>query len=153
MGEVLAVAQSLDELIAALRKRVDQLGLSWESLNALCGVLPEHIRPKKQGNSRTLGRMSFGTVLGALGLKLVVVEDRDDALAKVRSRLMARDRDNAHAMGTYTWPPRIKGPADNVFAVCGRAGGYARAAALTPKQRVKISRAAIRARWSKARAG
>ena len=151
MLEPLARVESYDDLVHALRARVDQLGISQETLAALVrlqGYSSDVLKP--QGNMRSLGRMSFGCVLGALGLKIVLVEDRD-ALAKVRERLI--ERDNAQARRKNTWPPSIKGPADNVFVVLGRAGGIARAAKLSANQRVKISRKAIRARWSKARAG
>jgi hypothetical protein len=151
MPEPLARVESYDDLVHALRARVDQLGISQETLAALArlqGYSSDVLKP--QGNMRSLGRMSFGCVLGALGLKIVLVEDRD-ALAKVRERLI--ERDNAQARRKNTWPPSIKGPADNVFVVLGRAGGIARAAKLSANQRVKISRKAIRARRSKARAG
>ena len=153
MPEPLVRVESYDDLVHALRARVDQLGISQETLAALArlqGYSSDVLGLKPQGNMRSLGRMSFGCVLGALGLKIVLVEDRD-ALAKVRERLI--ERDNAQARRKNTWPPSIKGPADNVFVVLGRAGGIARAAKLSANQRVKISRKAIRARWSKARAG
>ena len=89
------------------------------------------------------------TMLGTLGLKIVLVEDHD-AFAKVRERLVARD--NAQFRGGNTCPASIK-RRENAFTVLGRAGGHARAAKLSAKQRVKIARKAIRARWSKARAG
>jgi hypothetical protein len=141
---------SYDHLIAALRDRQTALGLSDGSLHDLALLQGGYIRPsKRQKSGRTLGRMSFGCVLGALGLKIVLVEDRD-ALAKVRDLLVARD--NAQSTRENTCPAGIK-PRDSVLTLLGRAGGYARAAKLSAKQRVKISRKAIRARWSKARAG
>jgi hypothetical protein len=147
---------SFDQLQQALLARQNALGMSCGSLEALAHLLgggyPAHVfRRSKQTSSRTLGKMSLGCVLGALGLKIVLVEDRDDALAKVRGRLIASDK--AQLRRKNTWPSRIKPPRENAFTVLGRAGGQARAARLSRKQRVKISLKAIRARWSKARAG
>jgi hypothetical protein len=151
MGEVLAVVRSYDELRTALRARVDQLGISLETLDDLCGFWPAYsshlLGPQTQGNMRALGKMSLGAALGALGLKLIVAHD-ENALAKIRHRLVQRD--NAQARRANTHPPRIE-LKENVFTVLGRAGGYATAARLSAKQRVRNARKAIRARWSRAR--
>jgi hypothetical protein len=88
-------------------------------------------------------------VLGALGLKIVLVEDRD-ALAKVRERLIERDRADARRENAKPSGMRAR---ENAWVLLGRAGGHARIALLTAKQRVRLARKAARARWSKARAG
>jgi hypothetical protein len=151
MGEALAVVRDYEQLNAALRARVDQLGISLETLDHLCGFWAGYsshlLAPKPQGNMRCLGKMSLGSVLGGVGLKIVLVEDRD-ALAKVRSRLVESDKAQ-----TRKENPRPAGSKrrENVFTVLGRAGGHARMAVLSAKQRIALSRKANRARWSRAR--
>jgi hypothetical protein len=67
MPEPLAMIESYDDLVHALRERVNQLGISQETLSALArlqGYSSDMPRlPKPQGNTRSLGRMSFGCVL------------------------------------------------------------------------------------------
>jgi hypothetical protein len=147
----LATVTNYSELIVALQARQNALGMSYNSLADLArlqgGYLARGLRRKPQGNARSLGKMSLGAMLGALGLKIVLVEDRD-VLAKIRNLLIARD--NAELRRGNTCPPGIE-PRDSVLTLLGRAGGYARAAKLSKKQRVKIARKAIRARWRRAR--
>jgi hypothetical protein len=147
MGEALAVVRSYDELHAALRARVDTLGISLDTLDDLCGFWPGYashiLGPKPQGSIRMFKRLSLDCVLGALALKIVVVEDRD-ALAKVRGRLVASDK--AQSRRRNAEPASIK-PPENAFVMLARAGGFARAANLSAKRRVAIARRAARARW------
>jgi hypothetical protein len=59
----LARIESYDDLVHALRARVDQLGISKETLAALArlqGYSSDVLGLKPQGNMRSLGRMSFG---------------------------------------------------------------------------------------------
>jgi hypothetical protein len=148
----LAIVKSYDDLHYALRARADALGVSNDTLNDLAGFWPGYwahvLGPSKpQTSMRALGRTSLGCCLGVLGLKLLVVED-EDAFAKIRDRL--KQRDNAQLRRGNTYPASIK-RRENAFTVLGRAGGFARAAKLSAKQRVKIARKAIRARWRRAR--
>ena len=150
----LATVTSFDDLHFALRARQNALGISDGSLADLArlkGGYSAHVlrRSKRQTSSRTLGKLSLGCVLGGLGLKIVLVED-EDAFAKVRARLV--ERDTAQFRGGNTCPPGIE-PRESVLTLLARAGGHARAAKLSARKRLRISRLAIRARWSKARAG
>jgi hypothetical protein len=89
---VLAQVTDYAGLITALRARVDELNLTFDTLDEVAGLsdryssklLTPAIKP-----SRTLGKMSLGAVLGALGLRLIVVED-PVALAKVQNRYRPR---------------------------------------------------------------
>jgi hypothetical protein len=89
---VLAQVTDYAGLVGALRARCAELNLTFDVLDEIAGLADRYssklltpaIKP-----SRTLGKMSLGAVLGALGLKLIVVED-PVALAKVQNRYRPR---------------------------------------------------------------
>lgn len=68
--------RSMPELVQALRDRRDALNISHETLDSIAGLQSGYtsklLAPKPIKN---LGPMSFGSLLGALGLAVVVVED------------------------------------------------------------------------------
>ena len=77
------VITSYDGLVDMLRERADELGATREQIDYVgglqqgyCGKLlgPRHVR--------TLGRVSFGCILQALGIRLVAIPD-EHALARV----------------------------------------------------------------------
>jgi hypothetical protein len=76
LDKPLAVVRSYDELLAAIRNRVDELGVTRDGLDTAAG-LPDHYITKilSRHPIRRLGLLSLGGVLGALKLKLVVCED------------------------------------------------------------------------------
>lgn len=145
----LAIIRDYGELHAALRARIDSLGISMETFDDLCGFWPGYsshvLGPKPQGNMRALGKMSLGAALGALGLKLLLLEDRD-ALAKVRERLIESDK--AQTRKKNARPARIVAR-ENTWVKLGRAGANASNALRTAKQRARLARKAARARWSR----
>ncbi len=71
-----APIRSMPELIEALRARRDALNISHETIDSIAGLQSGYtsklLAPKPIKN---LGPMSFGSLLGALGLAVVVVED------------------------------------------------------------------------------
>lgn len=79
------------ELLDVLRGRVRELDVSFATVDATAG-LPERYVQKLMGvsPSKCFGPISLGCVLGALGLRLIVVEDPEQ-LAKVRDRLVPRE--------------------------------------------------------------
>jgi hypothetical protein len=88
----LAEVVSYDDLIAALRARKDELDISFLELDFIGGLTSGHsskllapVRPYM----KCLGPVSLGLILGALGLRLLVVED-PEALARVRGRYVKR---------------------------------------------------------------
>jgi hypothetical protein len=87
--EPLATISTYDELITALRRRAIALSTRLEAIDDVAG-LPTRYTTKLLGKTKVLGPMSFGAMLGALALKLAVMPD-DDALARIRHRLPARD--------------------------------------------------------------
>ncbi len=100
--------------------------------------------------------MSLGSILGATGLALVVVEDPE----RVRLKFAERQQRQARP-GNRNWQPLS--PADdaepvsmtdearllqNVMRRNGRKGVRARMKKLTPEQRSAIARKAARSRWA-----
>jgi hypothetical protein len=67
------------------------LGTHMEAVDEVAGLPVRYTSKLMSANNQTsLGRVSLGPLLGALALKLAVVPDQD-ALARVRHRLLARD--------------------------------------------------------------
>ncbi|MHC4043562.1 hypothetical protein [Bradyrhizobium sp. 23AC] len=81
-----------DGLIQALRDRRDQLDVGHEVLCEIGGLQSGYVskllapRPMKN-----LGPVSFGALLGALGVAVIIVED-PAAVARVRDRWVKRKR-------------------------------------------------------------
>jgi hypothetical protein len=91
----LAIIHGYDDLVAAIRARVAELGVTQATIDDVAG-LQSGYAGKLLGPRRIkkLGIVSLGCVLGSLGMKLVAFED-PEALARVRSRLVPR-KDKAH---------------------------------------------------------
>src|SRR4051812_1815741 len=87
-----APIRSMPELVQALRTRRDELNISHETIDAIAGLQSGYtsklLAPKPIKN---LGPMSFGSLLGALGLAVVVVPD-PQAEAKVEKHWVKRKR-------------------------------------------------------------
>jgi hypothetical protein len=95
---------SYAELLDVLRRRKDELNISFETLDATAG-LQSNYASKILGPhpSRRLGEISLGCILGTLGLKLIVAPD-PKALAKVRDRLVPRHPGATNHAGASTEP-------------------------------------------------
>jgi hypothetical protein len=147
---VIGTAHSYDELIDAFRKRCDEFGATRESIDHLAG-LPAGYCSKVFAHKpvKGFGRVSLGPLLGALGLKLVIVEDAE-ALAKVKlrlapcvyagSRVLARKRRKRFSL--------FRGNPD-----LARKIRHLQILEQTPQQRQRIARKAASARWAKRQAG
>lgn len=86
------VITSMPELVAAIRARRDELNLSHEAIDAIAGFQSGYTSKLLSPNPiRNIGYMSLGSLLGALGVALVVVEDATQR-AKVESRWCQRRR-------------------------------------------------------------
>ncbi len=86
----LGIVRSYDDLLAVARARMAALDVTFETLDAIAGVQPGYsaklLGPRP---SKTFGAMSFTAIIGALGLQLLAVEDRDQ-LARIGPRLVKR---------------------------------------------------------------
>jgi hypothetical protein len=89
-AQPLATVTDYAGLIAALRERLADLNTTMSAVDTVAG-LPEYYTAKIMSGARSVGPISFGPLLGALGLKLAVMSD-EAALSKVRHRLPLRGR-------------------------------------------------------------
>lgn len=86
----LGIVRSYSDLVAVIRARMIELDVTLATVDHIAG-LPTNYASKLLGPNpaKRLGIMSFEAVLGAVGLKLIAIED-DEALARVRHRLVKR---------------------------------------------------------------
>lgn len=144
-----------DGLLEAFRLAFDKLGTSYRALNDIAGIAEGHAEkllapiPIKE-----FGRKSFGPILGALGIKILVVID-EPALASVRqhSRYSARrvDAPSRHSSVNVRIAKAKRRRAK--LLPPGKARMMrARQILMTPaSKRSEIARTAARARWRKPR--
>lgn len=83
---------SYDDLVLALRQRADELEISRATIDELAGV-PDRYSNKVLSikKVRRIGMETLAAFLGALSVKLVMVED-PIALARNRSRMVKRNK-------------------------------------------------------------
>lgn len=92
----LATVRSERELLAVFRARQDQLNITHETIDSAAG-LADRYSAKLLGSTpiKHLGVRSLGALLGVLGLRLDVVEDRE-ALARIKPQLTTRKAAKPH---------------------------------------------------------
>jgi hypothetical protein len=84
--------RDFDDLLPIIRARIVALGVAHQTVDAVAGLSEGYCsKIVGPGRAKQLGRISAPALLGALALKLVVVED-PAALARLRSRLVPRRR-------------------------------------------------------------
>jgi hypothetical protein len=144
----LATVQSYGELITALRARADELKISRITIDSVTG-LPGGYSSKLLASVpiRTLGRASFGPMLQALGLRLIVIED-PESLERFADQRDQRERAMPAAGTDEVLRFEIT---RRKLGMLARRGGEERAAKMTPKQRQMSARKASRARWRRHR--
>jgi hypothetical protein len=125
--------------------RIVELQLAGETLDDVSG-LPKGYASKLTAPrpTRRIGAVSFGPMLGVLGMKCLFVED-EDAVRRVAGRLKRRNSNLVRSAAsefrlTHRWLRKI-----------ARKGGKSRDAKLTPEQRSELARELNRIRWSKPR--
>jgi hypothetical protein len=138
--------RSTADLRDAFRARVRDLGIAYETVDAIAG-LPVGYTGKLLGAnpSRNFGAVSFDSLLGALGLKLVAVEDTE-ALARVQGRLVPIRRSAASRQEITVRMTRkfLK----EIGRQGGRKSGEVRAAAAARKRAIsERNRAKAFKRW------
>lgn len=145
---LLATVQDYDGLVAALRNRAGELGLTFELIDLVAGFTARYAS-KVLGPSKTknIGRMSFDALLGTLGLKVVLIED-PEALAKVQGRFQERHSSKAQGSGEARLGKmtlnRVYVP---VIREMSRRAAEARRVKIPPEKRRQLARMAARARW------
>jgi hypothetical protein len=144
----LAEATDYDGLIGAFRNRAAELQVAGETIDEVAG-LPARYSAKLLGPNqvRRIGAVSLGPLLGALALKLIIVED-EDALRQYGSRLKRRNPNLVrNKRNTVVHVTRTR----REFREMGKIGGPLSRSYMSKKRAGEIGRTAAQARWSKPR--
>lgn len=151
-GRRIATVTSYDELIAAFRARADELKVTRETLDSVTGLQTGYsgklLAPVPM---KSLGRVSLGPMLQAMGLAIVLVED-PEALRRFAGQHAERKRTEL-----ATGKPEILTRPISLRKLrrMARLGGIKRAEKLSPKKRkmiaLKAAMAGVRKRRRRAR--
>jgi len=146
-GTVLAEVTDPASLHQALRQRAEALSVTSETLDAVAGV-PSGYCGKLLSLSpqKSLGAVSMPAVLGALGVRLVLLTD--PAAEPFLQRLPKRERP---AIGAHWRTKRKAAEAATALGAAASALNSARNQKLTAAERVASARNAANARWSRRR--
>jgi len=139
---VIADVSSYEQMLAALRSRVNELQINGERFDEYSG-LPRGYLSKLIGAKpiRRLGMISLAPVLAGLGLRLLVIED-NAATARLKNRLPPRNQSYVRSAPSIILTVRF-------FKRIGRMGAQARVDNSTKQQRQEWARNAANARWRK----
>ena len=152
MMEPLAEVRSYDDLLDALRARMASLCVSSETIDEVSGLPSRYVNKLlRPVPLKGLGPVSFGLVLGALAIKLVVFEDPEQ-LQKVASRLTPRSPYGR--MPTAQMPTAKKRRKPSPLRGNSQWGKLMRARATlkqTAAKRSQLARHAAKRRWKKPR--
>lgn len=135
------------DLLDALRARKNELNLSHERLEDICGFTKGHIDKVWRGEKR-MGWMFIPTILNALGLKIILTID-EPQVRLLQARWEGRNSKQIRVRPIEIDAALLEAAKREVFRDMGRRGGLMRAATLTPEQITKIARQAALARWGK----
>lgn len=143
----IAIVKDYDELMAALRGRVDELKITRLQLDEALSTLPDGYASKLLAPVpiRALGRVSLGPMLQTLGLAIVIVED----LSSVRRIASQRTR----AIRARETMPAKKRKTKRGFrgSEMGRLLRARQILLHDPNKRRRIARRAARIRWKRER--
>jgi general stress protein YciG len=149
MGEVIGNAEHYAQFVKLCRLRIEQLGVTYDTLDAICGF-PARYTAKLLCGSSTMSVYSFFTLARALALMPEFRHD-DEQLAHLRKNgnwikmRRAGERFRGKGGGAY----RFQNHRD-FYQQIGRKGGL-RKSALTKFYRERARKGAV-ARWGKNRA-
>ncbi len=144
----IAVVRDSQEAQCAFRERAEELKIPREVLDELTG-LPKGYSGKVLANppAKGLGYVSFWTMLGALGLTVILVED-----AKRMVRVNATTKRQGHYPESRNWRnAKALRMISEINKKIGKKGQKARMLATTKEQRIRWARKAVRARWRQVR--
>jgi hypothetical protein len=149
LGQLVGEFSNYDAMIAALRARASQIGLSYESIDTLAS-LGESATAKYLSDLRpkTFGLQTFLAITETLAIKAVFVEE-EKLLAQMRSHWRRRDEKKARRSSHHAkrlGPITVARVLPTIAAEMGRRGG-ARRRELAPEVRSKLAQAAAKARW------
>jgi hypothetical protein len=147
---VVATAGNYLGLIAALRARIAELGISYATLDAIAGWTDTYAtKLLAEEPQKYFGPMSFDAMLGSLGIKIALVED-PAKLEKVKKnrdfvpRQLALPTTGKHA---YVVQRKTR---ENMREM-SREAARARMEKIPPRKRSALARKAAKARWRKPR--
>ena len=134
-----------EQLLAAIRRRVEELKLSHEVLDDLCTFSPGYAS-KLLSNPPTkrLGHFTLFLLLQVLALDILLIENPERLEILKNPRHLRRRRLVLRA-------PRIVVLTPDFLRSIGAKGARARNLNLSPKRRKALALRAIRARWAKHR--
>jgi hypothetical protein len=139
-----------DALLEAIRKRIEELNISYETLEALAGIQSGYASkflaspPPKRVTAFT-----WFLVLQALGMEMQLAENPQLA-EKLRER-RAKKKLTKKAKGLPAGSTYKYELTPDLMRRRARMGGYARAKRLSPERLSEIGRNAINARWRRYR--
>lgn len=154
-ARIVGIAGSMHELLAITRARMNEIGITYETLNELA-CLPDGYAQKVMSDApykhpKHLGAMSWDALLGkngALAVKVMLVHDAD-ALRRLRAHLSWKDRklpakpvDIAPVLAIASIPWLFT--KSNASEMTRRAN-----AKRSAHKRRRIARKAARARWGR----
>jgi hypothetical protein len=140
-GRIVAEILTYDDFLAALRAWIYELDTNYSCISDLAGLQDGYLgKLLAHTPSRNFGRTSLGSVLGALGLKLLLVTD-DEKLRAMRPRYVRRKK---HASDDAC---NQKSRSLRFNASLASLLGHRRALILSPARRKAIAQTAARARW------
>lgn len=160
-----APIRSMDELLHTLRNRRDELNISHETIDNIAGLQSGYTSKLLAPTPiKNLGPMSFGALLGALGVALVIVPD-PSAIAAVEKRWEKRKRPQKRAPASIAASIQNEVPANieitpELQAQIDKHEHMKRISKLGAKRRNKVMKKrarqqaashAARMRWSKVR--
>ena len=140
---VIADVSSYDQMLAALRLRVNELQINGERFDEYSG-LPRGYLSKLIGAKpvRRLGMTSFAPVLAGLGLRLLIIEDQD-ATRRLKNRLPPRNRSFVRSVAVHT------NLTTRFLRKIGAKGGQNSHRYLSKRLVRQLARRAAAARWKK----
>jgi hypothetical protein len=145
-------ARHFPELLQAIRERIAELGITLSTVDEIVG-LPSNYAAKLMCDPpmRRASPFTLFLIIEGLGLKMFLREDAE-TLSRVQTRLEQSKRSKPRAIRAVSTNKivRIHLTPDFMKQI-QRKGGYARAQRMTPAQRSKAARRAVRARWEKYR--
>jgi hypothetical protein len=136
---VLATVRNYAELITAIRDRIVELNTTSEVVDFVAGLPLRYSAKLLAPNPpRTIGSLSLGPLIGALGLALVVIEDREQ-LERIRHRLEPCKKKRMPPVASERKKP-INGWSQWMQ--------FQRNLSLSAEERSRLARHAARMRWA-----
>ena len=141
---VIADVSSYEQMLDAIRQRVNELQIHGTRFDAFAG-LPDGYLSKLTGPSptRRIGMQSFQPLLSGLGLRCLFVED-EAATQRLKNKLPPRNASYVRGGVTHL------ALTTRFMQKIGRKGAQARVDNSTKRQRQEWARRAAIARWRKA---